>query len=468
MTNIVSNNKSKIFFLDRSQLEERLEPKFYTDKYTNNERRIHKAKFPIRHLSDVTTLISDGTHFTPVYVTEGIKFISVKDVRKSQIKFDRVKYITETEAKQLDKRCKPQLNDVLLTKIGATFGYAALVDTDEQFQIFVSLALLRPNKQILPKFLEIFLNTDLAYIQFERVIKGAGVPDLHLEDIRKIKIPLLPLNLQKLVSIKYDSAYKIKQQKEAEAKALLSSIDTYILEELRIALPEKIFGIKSRIFTANFSEVVGERLDPFHNQLSFKKTIKAIHNGKYKTETLGHLIKDLKNGVEIRNYVEQNGVRYLRVTDLDKTGLNHASPKFVLEQDVPQKIKLNTDCLLISRSGSLGLVNVVEPEIENSILSSHIFKVELKTDKILPHYLEAYLRCPLGQSEIFRNNNGGVIPEINQQALKSIFVPVPPLDIQNKIIAHINDIHKQIKKLHTDAIEILESAKREVEEMILG
>ena len=47
------------------------------------------------------------------------------------------------------------------------------------------------------KFLEIYLNTDLAYIQYERVIKGAGVPDLHLEDIRKIKIPLPPKEVQK-------------------------------------------------------------------------------------------------------------------------------------------------------------------------------------------------------------------------------------------------------------------------------
>ena len=189
MYNINSNiNTDSAFLIKRSLIESRLEPKFYTKKYINNVIKLENSGYPIFNLSEVTDLISDGTHFTPNYVDDGVKFISVKDVRKSKIDLNNTKYITLEEADKLDRRCKPQLNDVLLTKIGATFGFASTVETNERFQIFVSLALLRPNSKILPKYLEVFLNSDLAYIQYERVIKGAGVPDLHLEDIRKIHL----------------------------------------------------------------------------------------------------------------------------------------------------------------------------------------------------------------------------------------------------------------------------------------
>jgi hypothetical protein len=36
------------------------------------------------------------------------------------------------------------------------------------------------------------------------------------------------------------------------------------------------------------------------------------------------------------------------------------------------------------------------------------------------------------------------------------------------MLKHINHIHKRIKKLESDAVQILEIAKREVEEMVLG
>ena len=207
-------DSNKVFLVKRSEIEDRLEPKFYTIKYFNNEKKIRSSKYPISYLFDVTSKISDGTHFTPNYIDEGVKFISVKDVRKSAITLTNTKFISDEEANKLDKRCKPTSGDILLTKIGATYGFAAMIETKERFQIFVSLALLRPNDKLIPKFLEIYLNTDLAYIQYERVIKGAGVPDLHLEDIRKIKIPLPPKEVQKQVIDLYQTAYTQNNKKK--------------------------------------------------------------------------------------------------------------------------------------------------------------------------------------------------------------------------------------------------------------
>jgi len=226
-------NNSKIFFVKKSNLLNRLEPKFYIDKYLNNLEKIYSSKYPILALDRITSLISDGTHYTPTYVNQGVKFISVKDVRKGIISLSNTKFITEEEADILDRRCKPQKDDVLLTKIGATFGYASVVTATERFQIFVSLALLRPKKDLVdPKYLEILLNSQLAYIQFERVIKGAGVPDLHLEDIRKIKVPLPKIEVQKkIVEIFNEQSEKIYLNKNQRIEKI-ESINPFLVRNI--------------------------------------------------------------------------------------------------------------------------------------------------------------------------------------------------------------------------------------------
>ena len=83
-----------------------------------------------------------------------------------------------------------------------------------------------------------FLNSQLGKIQMDRFIKGVGQPDLHLEDIANIKIPLLSLDEQKIIIKKMDNAYNTKKQKQAEAQRLLDGIDDYLLGELGIELPQ--------------------------------------------------------------------------------------------------------------------------------------------------------------------------------------------------------------------------------------
>jgi len=449
----------------KGETTERLEPKFYLPKYKENEDNIKKSEFPKYQFKQITALISDGTHFTPKYTEHGIKFLSVKDVRPFEIDYTHCKFISAEEADILDKRCRPQRNDILLTKVG-TCGFASAVKSDERFQLFVSVALLRPNPSlILPDFFALCINSNLIYLQFERVVKGAGVPDLHLEDIRKIKIPVPPLQIQAEIVAMFESAYAQKRAKESEAKALLAGTDGYLLEKLGIHLPETTE--RKKFFYVRSGQLSGKRFDPFYHQNEFDELEKALRSGKYRIANFKDLITDLKNGVEIRNYAD-SGFRYLRVTDLDKHSISNANMRFVNVSEIPSKIRLNKNCILIARSGSLGLVSAVTDELLNCILSSHIFKTELNISLVKPEYLEFYFRSILGQKQFMRKNNGGVIPEISQSALKSVLIPIPPLAVQTEIAAHISETGAKAKQLEHDAKAITEQAKQNAENMILG
>ena len=115
-----------------------------------------------------------------------------------------VKYISKELHEKLKKRVLPKKNDILLAKNGTT-GVAAIVNTDEEFSIYVSLALLRPNLQVInPRYLLHFINSNIAKIQFNNKLIGIGVPNLHLSEIKTTKIILPSLKIQKIIVEKID------------------------------------------------------------------------------------------------------------------------------------------------------------------------------------------------------------------------------------------------------------------------
>ena len=154
--------------------------------------------------------ITDGTHKTPTYSDKenGIPFLSSKDVTSGEIDWSKIKYITKELHEELYKRLAPQKNDILLAKNGTT-GIAALVKDNTVFDIYVTLALIRPiSKIIYPQYLLYIINSQFCKNQFNDYLTGIGVPNLHLVDINKTVIPLPPLSEQQRIVLKIEELFK--------------------------------------------------------------------------------------------------------------------------------------------------------------------------------------------------------------------------------------------------------------------
>ncbi len=147
-----------------------------------------KLKLPkgweIKKLKEVCAKITDGTHQTPKYSDEGYIFLSSRNVTSGKIDWDNIKFIDEKQHIEMHKRVAPKVGDILLAKNGTT-GVAAMVDRDVVFDIYVSLAHLSPLKSISHFYLLHFINSPLAKDQFNKRLKGAGVPNLHLGTVNK-------------------------------------------------------------------------------------------------------------------------------------------------------------------------------------------------------------------------------------------------------------------------------------------
>ncbi len=188
-------------------------------------------------LNEVCAKITDGTHQTPKYFDDGVIFLSSKNVSSGRIDWDNIKYIDEKQHREMHKRVAPRVGDILLAKNGTT-GVAAMVDREVVFDIYVSLAHIRVLDEVTPDFMLYFINSPSAKMQFNKRLKGSGVPNLHLEEIREVVIPFpKSKEYQQTIVLQLDALRAETQKLEAMYQKKLND-----LEELKKSILQKAFA----------------------------------------------------------------------------------------------------------------------------------------------------------------------------------------------------------------------------------
>lgn len=109
------------------------------------------------------------------------------------------KFITESEHEELYARCDPSKGDMLLSKVGTT-GIPAIVDTDEPFSLFVSVALLKYCHSCTEEtFLYYLLNKPLLQSQAAENTRSVGNKNWMLDEIAITVVVCSPLTEQKRI-----------------------------------------------------------------------------------------------------------------------------------------------------------------------------------------------------------------------------------------------------------------------------
>ena len=160
-------------------------------------------------LGNILNKLSDGTHKTPKYTSYGIPFLSVKDMSSGSISFENAKYISKEEHQLLYQRCNPEKGDILISKIGTT-GIPVIIDTDKEFSLFVSIALLKFNNiYINREFLRYLLLSPLVQKQCRENTKGVGNKNWVMKDIAHTLITIPPIEMQYKITDKINKLFKI-------------------------------------------------------------------------------------------------------------------------------------------------------------------------------------------------------------------------------------------------------------------
>lgn len=185
--------------------------------------------------------IYDGTHQTPQYISNGIKFVSVENIHDI---YNTNKFISEEAYEQY--KIKPQIDDILMTRITAgIIGDTAIITKNEPLAYYVSLALIRKKnpEKINTKFLSYYINSDnFKHELHRRIIHVAFPQKINLGDIGKCKIAFPEVNEQKKIANFLTSI---------DAIITLIEETITVLEEQKKSVIQKVFNCEVRFKTDN-------------------------------------------------------------------------------------------------------------------------------------------------------------------------------------------------------------------------
>nr|WP_273777651.1 restriction endonuclease subunit S [Acinetobacter sp. GSS19] len=469
----------------------------------------------LAYLGEITLLITDGTHHTPTYLDSGVPFISVKDVNGKTVSFTDCKYISESEHTDLIKRCKPERNDILLCRIG-TLGRATLVDTDDEFSIFVSLGLLKVSKKInYAKYLHLYLHSPRALQQFEEIkVGGSHTNKLNLKDLPNILVTLPPIEEQQRIVAKVDELMQLCDQLEQQ-QSLSTEAHEQLVDVLLNALTnsadadefqqnwQRISANFDLLFTTDYSieqlkqtilqlAVMGKlvKQDPSDEPASellkqiAEEKAKLVKEGKIKkSKPLPEITDDekpfeLPSGWKYTKLADicrpissgstpsadkfvQSGIPFLKVYNIRDQKIDfHYKEQFIddeIHQTKLSRSKLYPNDVVMNIVGPpLGKVAIIPEEYPEWNCNQAIVFFGLLQPE-LSQYVYTYL-CEgsfLKQIELI-----GTAGQDNISVTKSqnIIMPLPPLKEQKRIVEKVNQLFSII-----DQLRVLQAKARQTQ-----
>lgn len=428
----------------------RLEPEYYQPFYLEAYSKIKHCGLPISKLGSLCKKVTDGSHITPDYQEEGIPFLMIRNVHEENISFEDTKFITEKLDLQL-KHCKPKVGDILLSKVGS-IGISAVVQNDApDFNIFVSLAVIK-DIEINPYYLSTFLNSYYGKVQCFREAKGISQPDLHLEEIRDFLVPLPDDSFQREIQ-----AIVLKSIKERQkSKKLYQEAEALLLHELGL---DALDLSDELTYERNFDEVAqAGRLDAQYFAPRYQRTLKQMSKSGKTIGDVAPLAKRLFRSKLADEYFE-----YIEIGSL--TGDGRAESEKLLSAEAPSRAQwiVRKDDVITSTVRPIRRLSaLIESQQENFVCSSG-FAV-LEPEAIEPEVLLVWLRLPIISEILDLHTTATMYPAIAVDTLLRIPITKPSESVSKQIVQNIQNSREAIKT----AKQLLEDAKRRVEDMILG
>jgi type I restriction enzyme, S subunit len=429
----------------------RIEAEFYRPEYVAAYNAV--ARLPHVKLRPYSEKISDGTHFTPRYTQSGVRFYSALNVKRGFFADDEsYKFISQSEHADIYRRCPVEAGDVLLRKVGVGPRWSCVVPEGlEEFSIFVSVALIRPKPVLMPEFLSTFINSRYGQLQLLRLNKGVTQPDLHLEDIGELIVPVLnPEEQVEIAALVQSAQCSLETGKTLHRDAQKAFESELALHNLRL---------HGRV-GPQFSIVpVGNTFETrrFDAQCFAPDAVASTEwLRKYgRCEPLKELIE---NPIKGRQQAETAvGTDYCSIKHVSKREIL-ARAKCICQPGTPTASR--DDLLLAITGATIGKIGI-NKRYDRLAFSGDLLRLRV-LDTIDSHYLLLVLDHPIGQIQFVRWISGSTNGHLASQDAGKILVP----RLGTKTEKRIAELVKLSLVARAKSEELLHSARTRVEKHI--
>ena len=280
------------------------------------------------------------------------------------------------------------------------------------------------------------------------------------EDFIKSSLPIPPIEVQKSIVKKYDDLIKRTDEINKRADELQALIQTYFDNQLGIVEINTEF--KNRLNFISFSNI-----DLWGVEKNQRK--KIIRNKKHPVVKLESLCSVGSGGTPDRSndsYYKNGNIPWVKTTEVVDEYINDTEEKITQKGLENSSAKLyEKDSLIIAMYGQ-GKTRgrTAKLGISSSTNQACAVLYDINNELILTDYLWFYFQNEYERiRELAYGNNQ---PNLNAGMIKEYPIVLPPLEVQNEIVNHINQIKSQVKELRSKAAELRQNAKEDFERSV--
>lgn len=417
---------------------------------------------------ELSKVISKGT--TPkggksAYKSSGINFLRAENTAGlDNLDLTKMKYVDETTHKGFLSRSILEENDILVT-IAGTLGRTGLVrKTDLPANCNQAIAFIRLIDITLVniKYLIYVLNSPIMQQYTICQKRVNAIPNLTLEIIQNLPLPIPPLPEQERIVAKVDELMKeIDELEKIENE----------LESIKKAFPN---DMKDAILQAAMQGKLTEQLP---TDSSVDDLIEKIKEERKKLEDEGKIKKTSRNACLANSYddvpfeipsnwkwctlndlsyinggyafksteYQSTGIRIIRISDFNETGiLNEKIVRYKYSKELDAFEIFKNNILMCMTGGTVGkmcyICNVKEKSYTNQRVAN------IKPIYLNSKFVYYMLLAPTSQ-QIINNKKTSTNDNISIDTLENIYIPLPPIEEQTRIVEILDRLLSLIQKL---------------------
>ena len=161
---------------------------------------------------------------------------------------------------------------------------------------------------------------------------------------------------------------------------------------------------------------------------------------------------------------EHGDTRFLRITDIAEDGtMKPEGAKYILLNDESKKYLVKKGDLLLARTGATYGKTLYVPDNSPAVYASFLIKIELDNSKISNRYYWHFSKSNQYWRQAEKLVSKGGQQQFNTNAVERVVVPVPPLDVQNRIVNVLDNFEKICSDLNIGLPAEIEARQKQYE-----
>lgn len=447
----------------RGNLENRLDPKFIV---LGSHQATSIKTVTLGSLTSQEPNYGTSSRAIPMKNEDEVKYIRITDFGDDGIEPNH-SFTTVEDANQLDERYFLQEGDILFARSGSV-GKTYIHTKDIGTAVFAGYCIRFrfDSSKVLPEFVYFYTKTSRFMAWVQSMQRSAVQPNINREELKSFTIPCPPIDIQNKLVTQLHTAREQRRRKLAEADALLSTMDEWMLGKLGISLVEDdrtVFAIRRHETVSRFD--TGFFLPKFQRILAAIKSISHVTLDtlvSFSNETWD-IEKAIADGQENFQYIEISGVNR-------ETGIVSTNECPVIEAPSRARMVVHSGDIIISLTRPHhGSIAQIDESLDGCIASTGFAVTRVKDNQVvLDEYLWAILRCQISLQQMVQRSSGGNYPAITETELAQIIVPLPKYQTQQEIALEIIDRRIAVQRLRAEAEAEWQAAKLHFEEQLLS